>query len=433
MNNSDFLSFFPEEDTTAALNSEELALLFDDINGEDENNGDRANTDGNQSFDDFGAMLDTMEGLEEMILETELAGEAAIPEMTDLEQETSVMFEGDDLDWEHHQEAELTPTASLVPPFLQSYQTLQTQVANLSQCLATKEQELIARQRRASSAESLIQQQAIALTQTQEQLAHTVAELQIYQEACKHQQLQVETLTEQLATSEEQVLALQHQTEENLQNGNRQGDLQAQIALLTAENERLQSQLNQRAGEEARFEKHLEELRTRLQRQQRYALQYKSALEQCLAQPDFRPSSDISQIVASLTGQSPELKPWASVGDVLAAFPSNPGAKPSHAPVADLTPGLTNVSSNLADVVTEPINSPQPEVIEAKLTREKPAQSIIPVAPEPQAMAATPVTQKPLLHRSAIDTLSFAVREQKPPRRNIDLPNFLPRATPVVH
>lgn len=430
MNDSDFLSFFPEpeEDAAAALNSEELALLFNEINGESKNNGDRAVSNENQSLDDFGAMLGGIEMLEEMLLETEMAGEVASQEMTELEQETSVMFEGDDLEWENLQEEDSIPMVSLVPPLLQSYQTLQTQVANLSQRLAETEQELIARQRRTSSAESLIEQQAIALTQAQEQLAHTVAELQIYRETCKHQQLQVETLTEQLATREEQVVALQHQIQEELEVKDQQGDLQAQIVKLTAETERLQKQISYQAGEEARFEKHLDELRTRLQRQQRYALQYKSALEQCLAQPDFRPSSDISQAVASLTGQSKELKPWTSVGDILAAFPS----KPISPPVADLTPGLTNFSPSSADAVTESMDSPQPEVAEANLTTETVEESATSPAPEPSAIPTIPVGQKSESRRSAIDTLSFTVREQKPSRRNIDLPSFLPRSTPIA-
>ncbi len=432
MSNSDFLSFFPEEDGTAALDSQELALLFDGINEKAENSGEQNKAGENQGFDDFDDMLSNIEMLEEMLVETDMAGETIIQEMTDLEEETSVMFEGDDLGLEPHQEEDLMPAVSLVPPFLQSYQTLQTQLANLTQRLVVTEQELTARQRRASSTENLIEQQAIALTQAQEQLVHTVAELQVHQEASKHQQLQVETLTEQLATSQEQVTLLQNQ----LQGEDSQGDLPSQIALLTEENQRLQSKVSRQEGEVARFEKQLGELRTRLQRQQRYALQYKSALEQYLAQPDSHAPSDINEVVASVTGQSTELQPWASVGDILAAFPANVPAQPASAPVADLTPGLTNLSVSSAE---EAADQPESEFIAEKIAEklvaqaEKVEESTMAVAPEPTVAPATAVSQKPLVPRHTIDTLSFAVREQKPSRRHIELPRFLPRSTPAAH
>ncbi|WLT38063.1 hypothetical protein NON20_21240 [Synechocystis sp. B12] len=115
MNNSDFLSFFPESENNgpADVNAEELALLFNGLNEEVQ---EQVNSSENE---DFGAMLDGIEMLEEMLVETELAGEAALQEMTPLEQETSVMFEGNDLQYEEVDEDNFAPSV-LIPPFLRA-------------------------------------------------------------------------------------------------------------------------------------------------------------------------------------------------------------------------------------------------------------------------------------------------------------------------
>ncbi|AIE74576.1 MULTISPECIES: hypothetical protein [unclassified Synechocystis] len=411
MNNSDFLSFFPDPETngTADSNTQDLAIIFDGLNGEASEQGTPVDND------DFSAMLDGIEMLEEMLVETELAGEEALQEMTPLEQETSVMFEGNDLHYEEMDEDAI----SLTPPFLRAYEVLQEQVISLGQRLASTEQELTGHRRRTSSAESLIEQQAIALTQAQEQLAHTVAELQIYQEACKQQQLQVETLTEQLAASQELVIFQQNQLNNGAENNGAEiQELRTQMASLAAENGKLKSQIGDHSGEVARLEQQLTEMSARLQRQQRYALQYKSALEQCLAQPDFHPPADIIALVAGLTGQSKELKPWASVGDVLASFASG-NTEPASAPVVDLTPGLVNFSPS-PDKQTA--SQPLPSNKEQRDYKNKAEKGIASAPLEPA---------KPIAPIPAIDRLSFAVKEPRPSRRPIDLPGFLPRATPM--
>ncbi|MBE9203241.1 hypothetical protein IQ218_06985 [Synechocystis salina LEGE 06099] len=417
MNNSDFLSFFPEPDNdgTADVNAEELALLFNGIGGEVQ---EQANPSDQEHF---GTMLDGIEMLEEMLVETELAGEAALQEMTPLEQETSVMFEGDDLQYE---EVDDHNPVALIPPFLRAHEALQEQVISLGNRLASTEQELLGHQRRASSAENLIQDQAIALTQAQEQLAHTVAELQVYQEACKQQQLQVETLTEQLAASQDLIIAQQNQLHSGEHSNSSSTneveiqELRTEVNSLKAENEQLRGQIGRHDSEVARFEQQLQELSARLQRQQRYTLQYKSALEQYLAQPDLLPLDDVGEVVAKVTAQSKEVKPWASVGDVLASF-SSVNNEPPSAPVADLTPGLVNFSPSPD---REPAN--RPSVSKKEQKEQKNQAEEVPCSPplEP-AKTVAPIP--------AIDRLSFAVKEPKPSRRPIDLPGFLPRSTPM--
>ena len=417
MNNSDFLSFFPESESAgpADVNAEELALLFDGLNEEVQ---EQVNSSENN--EDFSAMLDGIEMLEEMLVETELAGEEALQEMTPLEQETSVMFEGDDLQYEEVDEDNFAPSV-LIPPFLRAHEALQEEVVSLGQRLAATEQELLGHQRRASSAENLIQDQAIALTQAQEQLAHTVAELQVYQEACKQQQLQVETLTEQLAASQDLIIAQQNQSHSGEYSNSNEVEIQelrTEVNSLKAENEQLKGRISCHDSEVARFEQQLAELSARLQRQQRYALQYKSALEQYLAQPDILPLEAIGEVVANVTTQSKEVKPWASVGDVLASF-TRGNAEPASTPVADLTPGLVNFSPSRDK---EPAD--RPSVSKKEQKEQKNQAEEVPFSPPLEP--AKPVAPIP-----AIDRLSFAVKEPKPSRRPIDLPGFLPRSTPM--
>jgi predicted nucleic acid-binding Zn-ribbon protein len=412
MSNSDFFSLFPEDDSPLQADSDELTQLFDQTDSEN------PALSGEADLDNFAVMFD------EILLDTVTAagqdspdcnpavmaialGEAEIGDGEELvmawEEEDSglstdlgtdlAVIEAESEQEEDPDELSQSIAHPLIPPFLQSYQTLQGQVAQLTEQMAIAEQQLVAYQRRADSAEALIHQQAAELTQAQERLSHTVAELQIHQEEAKRQQLQVETLADQLSQRDSKLKEVSEQLAQS----------QHQLAIVTSEKQTLATQLERYPSQISGLEEQIDELRSRLQRQQRYALQHKLALEQCLAQPDFRPSSDIHQVVARLTGQSPDPQPWASVGDILAAFPQSPADTPP------LTP--------------QPLNqAPQPEA---------PADPSS-AAPE-QTENRRNVTPKPH-HRRAVgpDTLSFAVREQKKaPDRHVELPNFLARAASV--
>ncbi|WLT38061.1 hypothetical protein NON20_21230 [Synechocystis sp. B12] len=122
--------------------------------------------------------------------------------------------------------------------------------------------------------------------------------------------------------------------------------------------------------------------------------------------------------MANVTTHSKEVKPWASVGDVLASF-TRGSAESASAPVADLTPGLVNFSpSPDKESAGQPSASKKEQKEQRNQTEEVPFS--LPVEP------AKPVDPIP-----AIDRLSFAVKEPKPSRRPIDLPGFLPRSTPM--
>ncbi|BFM40161.1 hypothetical protein [Synechocystis sp. LKSZ1] len=264
---------------------------------------------------------------------------------------------------------------SLIPPFFQAHQALQQKVQILELALAEAEQQLSGQDRRTQSNDDLIQQQAEALKTAQEQLAHTVAELTVYQQEAQHQQFQVETLAEDLARSQQQVQEFEQECQRLRQD------------------QALQSQ------QMAALEHQTQDLQARLQRQQRYTLQYKSALEQCLTQPNFQPSSDIASAIAALTGKLSEIRPWSSSPST-----TSPDLAESESP---LVPSVAAVESPPPTLETLPVTEPALAI---------PSY----LAPEVTPLPARPAREK----------LSFSIQPQKTSRRPIDLPRFLSQSAP---
>jgi hypothetical protein len=258
---------------------------------------------------------------------------------------------------------------SLIPPFFQAHQALQQKVQTLELALAEAEQQLSGQDRRTQSNDDLIHQQAEALKTAQEQLAHTVAELTVYQQEAQHQQLQIETLVEDLSRSQQR------------------GQQFEQECQRLRQDQVLQSQ------QIAALEHQAQDLQARLQRQQRFTLQYKSALEQCLAQPNFQPSSDIATAVMALTGKLSEIPPWSSAT-----------ASSSPAPLALKTPQEATVVAAESPLVA--------------------TETIPPAAPTPTRPPGRALEEMPLPPRPPRDKLSFSIQPPKASHRPIDLPRF---------
>ena len=310
----------------------------------------------------------------------------------------------------------------LLPSFLVIHKQLEAQVAELNQ-------QVIASQRRFTSTEQLVEQQAQELTQVKENLVQTVAELQVHQEETKRQRLQVETLTEKLSASKAEINQLNQSLQE------KQAvitELEQQVVQQTAATVTSTEQ-NEAI---AHFEKHVQELRSRLQRQQRFALQYKSALEQCLAQPDFYPSSDVSQAIASLLGKSTsasepetpslETAPSKKIETAVASPPEAPTASTQTPEGTAVTPQpQTTLSSVKPETSIE--SAPTP----VATTNSQPGQpempAVAPVQPHPHSKPIQPIM--PALQRR--QRLSFAVQDRppKPRQKSIELPKFLRRST----
>ena len=170
-------------------------------------------------------------------------------------------------------------------------------VVQLEQALADSQEQLHSQIMRTRSADTLIARQAEELEKTQEQVSHLFHELEASHQAAQHQQTLIETISEQLEASQEQV------------------------AQLERECTLLQQDYNQQAQKLLETGKQVQELRSRLHRQQRYTLQFKAALEQCLEVPS--PTTAISQQLdgkTSSTALIPAIKPiqpWSSSTDEL--------------------------------------------------------------------------------------------------------------------
>ena len=260
----------------------------------------------------------------------------------------------------------------------------------------------------------MIRQQAEEISKSREQLTHTVAEIQVYQQEAQKQQLQIETLAEQLAQSQN----------------------------LLAERERdcvrLQENYQTSHQQVLLMDKQMQELRARLQRQQRYAMQYKAALEQCLATPNLNPSSDITTAIASFTGKAAGIQPWSKSGTEEAMIPLKSvlenvlGDEHLTAKTANKTPDKTPDKTPEAAEISIPASTPekiQPVIAPTSTTSEaiKPEVSV-PFLPEMNSPAPLPefapslsISSPP---NSPSDSLSFAIQPQRVIRKSIDLPRF---------
>jgi chromosome segregation ATPase len=137
-------------------------------------------------------------------------------------------------------------------------QELSVTLFQLKQALDESQQQLQLQTQRSQAAETTIAQQAHSLQQTQEQLEDLVTRLEASQQEVQRQQLTITTLSHQLESDRQQV------------------------AQLEREYTLLQEDCDDKAQKIVAMEKHLRELWTRLHRQQRYALEYKAALEECM-------------------------------------------------------------------------------------------------------------------------------------------------------
>ncbi len=118
--------------------------------------------------------------------------------------------------------------------------------------------------RRSQEQTALITQQTQELTTTQEQVVKLFREIEQYQQIAQRQQILVETLTQQLEASQEQVAQLERD------------------CALTQQRYTEQTQLVHQT------ENACKDLRSRLLRQQRYTMQFKTALEKCLDVPTVK-------------------------------------------------------------------------------------------------------------------------------------------------
>lgn len=221
----------------------------------------------------------------------------------------------------------------LMAELRQRNRDLLNRVNHLEKALGDCQEALQLQRQRSQAQENILTSTTQELNGTQEQVTRMFRELESSHQAAQRQQILIETVTEQLENSQERIAQLERECAFTQQRYNEQSH-----ALLQSENT-------------------IRELRTRLQRQQRQTLQFKSALEKCLEMPpptqinpDTRPSPTWAQRhlksahdSQSLLPKAPPIQPWSAQP----AFQEDPAQNeedweisvqsPAYAPITEPT------------------------------------------------------------------------------------------------
>ncbi|ACK69502.1 conserved hypothetical protein [Gloeothece citriformis PCC 7424] len=255
-------------------------------------------------------------------------------------------------------------------------------VVELEQALAESQHQLQHQKLRAQNAEALLTQQTQQLTQTQGKRTQLIQELEQAQQLAQNQQVFIETLTQQLENT-------QHQT----------ANLERECAFLKEDN-------NTKTQKLIFLEEQIQEFRSRLFRQQRYTLQYKAALDQCLNFP--LTEIDNSLTVSSITSKEKSIQPWSSNSQTISPLSLSDSNSTLNSledvffqPITvsfqekdfDSTPDPNLLNSNPntdEDEVDafldeffasfEPEESPQPEPISKRVSSDWPSPVISPIS-----------------------------------------------------
>ncbi|HEY9666049.1 MAG TPA: hypothetical protein V6C91_04555 [Coleofasciculaceae cyanobacterium] len=207
-------------------------------------------------------------------------------ELDELSTETPLERRSNDADW-----------FALAQKMRQRNHRLHEQVSELRQALKEKQEALHLELMRSHDKDALIVQQAEEINTVQEQLARLFHALEASHQAAQRQQILIETLSEQLQSSQERVAQLERECSFTQQRYNEQSQ-----QLLQAANT-------------------CRELRTRLQRQQRQTMQFKVALEKSLEMTSSSHSSG-QQLPYGKAGTYPfpkthPIQPWSAQSEFL--------------------------------------------------------------------------------------------------------------------
>ena len=289
----------------------------------------------------------------------------------------------------------------------QNRQLLDT-IVTLEQALSASRQELQDYQERSRHHNSLLSQQTAKLESTQAQNSHLLEQLQTSQTQLQQEQSHLESLQKQLQGTQEAFARLERGSallkEETLQNKH-------QLVLK---------------------EEQIRELQQRLQRQQRYSLQYKSALDQCLSRHGKKTGASQPTESATIDERtSPNIvsiQPWSS--SLEEEVSPSLGA-------SSLQPESSDNSLDLIDQTLDELFSlnpdPKPNSDQTlSLTETQHEVEEETVADEPennnQTEETTVASEDMVVNSSA--PFSFSItphRKEDAAREKVDLPSFLRR------
>ncbi|NEO92031.1 MAG: hypothetical protein F6K56_18015 [Moorea sp. SIO3G5] len=177
---------------------------------------------------------------------------------------------------------------------------LQQQVTQLQQALQEKQQELNGQAKQLREYDKLLSTKDLELNTVQDQLTRLFHTLESSHQSGQRQQILVETLSEQLQSSQDQVARLEQDYSQT------------------------QQRYNEQSHQLVQLKDTCRELRTRLYRQQQQTLQFKVALEKCLEMPASESSvvqqQESRSIIAqqSLLQKAQPIRPWSADPELFA-------------------------------------------------------------------------------------------------------------------
>ncbi|NEO60635.1 MAG: hypothetical protein F6J98_09415 [Moorea sp. SIO4G2] len=177
---------------------------------------------------------------------------------------------------------------------------LQQQVTQLQQALQEKQQELNGQAKQLREYDKLLSTKDLELNTVQDQLTRLFHTLESSHQSGQRQQILVETLSEQLQSSQDQVVRLEQDYSQT------------------------QQRYNEQSHQLVQLKDTCRELRTRLYRQQQQTLQFKVALEKCLEMPASESSvvqqQESRSIIAqqSLLQKAQPIRPWSADPELFA-------------------------------------------------------------------------------------------------------------------
>ncbi|MDJ0600314.1 MAG: hypothetical protein QNJ37_15915 [Crocosphaera sp.] len=278
-------------------------------------------------------------------------------------------------------------------------------IVTLEQALAASRQQLQDYQERSRHHNVLVSQQTAQLQSTQAENSHLLEQLQTSQTQLQQQQSNLEALQQQLQASQK---AFAH--------------LERECALLKEETLQNKNQLLLK-------ERQINELQQRLQRQQRYSLQYKAALDECLSSHGKKIDSTQLTHNTTINNNTPanivSIQPWSSSiekniapsltpsqVDADASSESSDAIDQTLEDLFSLNPDLQPTSDNTLSVVQTQQEDPQEAQPKENATTETQGQ-----------------TTNGLLVSSSVP-FSFSIerhRQEDAAREKVDLPSFLRR------
>ncbi len=289
----------------------------------------------------------------------------------------------------------------------QNRQLLDT-IVTLEQALSASRQELRDYQERSRHHNSLLSQQTAQLQTAQAQNGHLLEQLQSSQIQLQQEQSHLESLQKQLQVTQEAFARLERASallkEETLQNKH-------QLVLK---------------------EEQIRELQQRLQRQQRYSLQYKSALDQCLSRhgkkTDGSQPTELASIDERTSPNIVSIKPWSS---------SLKEEKSPRVGPSSLQPESSNHSLDPIDQTLDELFSLNPnpkdnshQTLSLTETQHEVEEETAVDEPEnnSQTEETTIASEDMVVNSSAPFSFSIAPdRKEDPAREKVDLPSFLRR------